>query len=47
MSHKELMKFKEAAARIARECNTPAKAQAFLTKVGYLDANGQVAEKYK
>lgn len=47
MSHKELMKFKEAAAKIAREYSTPEKAQQLLTKIGYLDADGQVAEKYK
>lgn len=47
MSHKELQKFKEAAAKIERECNTPEKAREILIKVGYLDADGRVAEKYR
>lgn len=47
MSHKELEKFKEAAAKIAREYDTPEKARELLTKVGYLNAEGEVAEKYR
>jgi len=47
MSHEELQKFKEAAAKIAREYNTPQKAREFLTRMGYLNANGEVAEKYR
>lgn len=47
MSPRELQKFKEAAARIAREYNTPEKAREFLIKTGYLNANGQVAESYR
>ena len=47
MSHKELQKFKEAAAKIEREHDTPEKARKILIKIGYLDANGQVAEKYQ
>lgn len=47
MSHKELQKFKEAAAKIAREHDTPAKAREILTKIGYLNPNGEVAEKYR
>jgi hypothetical protein len=47
MSHKELEKFKEAAAKIAREHDTPEKARELLTKMGYLNADGEVAEKYR
>lgn len=47
MSRKELEKFKEAAAKLAREHNTPEKAREMLTKIGYLNADGQVAEKYR
>jgi hypothetical protein len=47
MSHKELQKFKEAAAKIARENDTPEKAKAILIEIGYLNANGEVAEKFR
>jgi hypothetical protein len=47
MSHKELQKFKEAAAKIACEYDTPEKAREFLVKIGYLDANGEVAERFR
>jgi hypothetical protein len=47
MSRKELQKFKEAAAKMAREHNTPQKAREILTKIGYLNDNGEVAEKYR
>lgn len=47
MSRKELQKFKEAAAKIAREHDTPQKAREILTKVGYLNADGKVAEKFR
>jgi hypothetical protein len=45
MSHKEFLKFKEAVAKIDRECNTPEKAREFLIQSGYLTEDGQVAEK--
>ena len=47
MSRKELQKFKEAAEKIARENDTPQKAREILTKIGYLNANGEVAEKFR
>jgi hypothetical protein len=47
MSREELQRFKEAAAKIAREHDTPEKAREFLTKIGYLNANGEVAEKFR
>jgi|FreactTroBogLake_1042271.scaffolds.fasta_scaffold182663_1 hypothetical protein len=47
MGHKELQKFKEAAAKIEREYNTPEKAREILIKIGYLDGDGQLAEKYR
>jgi len=47
MGRKELQKFKEAAAKIAREHDTPEKAREFLTKIGYLNADGEIAEKYR
>jgi hypothetical protein len=47
MSRKELQKFKEAAAKIAREHDTPEKARELLTKIGYLNSDGEVAEKYR
>jgi hypothetical protein len=47
MSHKEFLKFKAAAEKIERECNTPEKAGQFLIKIGYLNPDGQVAEKYR
>ena len=47
MSRKELQKFKEAAAKIAREHDTPEKARKLLTKIGYLNSDGEVAEKYR
>lgn len=47
MNHKDFLKFKEAAERIERECDTPAKAREFLTKAGFLDPDGQVSEKYR
>jgi len=47
MSPKELQQFKEAAAKIAREHDTPEKAMQLLIKMGYLDANGEVSEKYR
>jgi hypothetical protein len=47
MTPKELKKFKEAAEKIERECNTPEKAGQFLIKIGYLNPDGQVAEKYR
>lgn len=47
MTAKELKRFKEAAEAINRECDTPEKARQFLVKIGYLNPNGQVAEKYR
>ena len=47
MSRKELQKFKEAAEKILRENDTPEKAKEFLVKVGYLNPNGEVAEKFR
>ncbi|MFZ0744381.1 MAG: hypothetical protein WAM85_08235 [Terracidiphilus sp.] len=47
MSRKELQKLKEAAAKIARENDTPAKAREILTKIGYLNREGEVAEEYR
>ncbi len=47
MSRKELEKFKEAAAKIARENDTPEKAREILAKIGYLNTDGEVAEKYR
>ena len=47
MSPKEFRKFKEAAEKIDRECDTPEKARAFLIKIGYLNPDGQRAEKYR
>jgi hypothetical protein len=46
MSRKELQKLKEAAAKIARENDTPAKAREILIKIGYLNRDGEVAEEY-
>jgi len=47
MSHKEFLKFKKAIAKIDRECNTPEKAREILVRIGYLNADGQLAEKYR
>jgi hypothetical protein len=47
MSPKELKKFKEAIEKIDRENNTPEKAREYLIKIGYLTADGQLAEKYR
>ena len=47
MGRKELLKFKEAAAKMAREHDTPEKAREILIKIGYLNADGEVAEKFR
>jgi hypothetical protein len=47
MSHKEFLKFKKAIAKIDRECNTPEKAREILVRIGYLNADGQLTEKYR
>lgn len=47
MSPKELKKFKEAIEKIDREYNTPEKARELLIKSGYLNADGQIDEKYR
>jgi hypothetical protein len=47
MTPKELKKFKEAIAKIDREYNTPEKAKELLIRAGYLEPDGQVAEKFR
>jgi hypothetical protein len=47
MTPKELKKFKEAAATLRRRLDTPEKRRAFLVKIGYLNPDGQVAERYR
>jgi hypothetical protein len=47
MGRRELLKLKEAAEKIAREHDTPKKTREILTKIGYLDSNGEVAERYR
>lgn len=47
MSRKELERFKEAAAKVAREHDTPEKARDLLIRIGYLSADGAVAERYR
>jgi hypothetical protein len=47
MSPKEFKKFKEAAEKLNREHNTPEKARELLIKIGYLDPDGKVAERYR
>jgi hypothetical protein len=45
MSLKELEAFKQAAAEIERECNTPQKVREILIEVGYLDVDGRVVSE--
>ena len=47
MSHKEFLKFKEAAEVLQRKLDTPEKRKALLVKIGYLNPDGQVAERYR
>jgi len=47
MSPKELKKFKEAAEKLERKLDTPEKRKAILVKIGYLNRDGQVAERYR
>jgi hypothetical protein len=47
MSPKEFKKFKETAEKLNREHNTPEKARELLIKIGYLDPDGKVAERYR
>jgi hypothetical protein len=47
MSHKEFLKFKAAAEKLNREHNTPEKARELLIKIGYLNPDGQIAERYR
>jgi len=47
MTRYELQKIKEAAARFERECNTPEKIKAHLIKIGYLNEDGEVAQKHR
>jgi hypothetical protein len=47
MTPKELKKFKEAAEKLDREHDTPEKARELLIKIGYLDPDGKVNEKFR
>ena len=47
MSPRDLQKFKEAAEKLGREHDTPEKARELLIKIGYLNTDGQIAEKYR
>jgi hypothetical protein len=47
MSPRDLQKFKEAAEKLNREHDTPEKARELLIKIGYLNPNGQVAERFR
>jgi hypothetical protein len=47
MTPKELKKFKEAAKTLRRRLDTPEKRKALLVKIGYLNQDGQVAERYR
>ncbi|MGA9072051.1 MAG: hypothetical protein WB424_17440 [Terracidiphilus sp.] len=47
MSPKELQRFKEAAEKLDREHDTPEKARELFIKIGYLNPDGQVAERYR
>jgi hypothetical protein len=47
MSPKELKALKEAAEKLERELDTPEKRKAMLVKIGYLNPDGQVAERYR
>jgi hypothetical protein len=47
MTPKQLKKFKEAAEKLEREHNTPEKARELFIKIGILNSDGTVAEKYR
>jgi len=47
MSPTELKRFKEAAEKLQRKLDTPEKRKALLVKIGYLNPDGQVAERYR
>jgi hypothetical protein len=47
MTPKQLKKFKEAAEELQRRLDTPEKRKALLIKIGYLNPDGQVAERYR
>ncbi|MGD0800972.1 MAG: hypothetical protein ABR906_06635 [Terracidiphilus sp.] len=47
MSPRELKKFKEAAEKLQRSLDTPEKRKAILVKIGYLNPDGQIAERYR
>jgi len=45
MSRHELDLLKKAAAKFARECNTPEKATAHLIKIGYLNKRARAVKQ--
>jgi hypothetical protein len=47
MSPRDLQKFKEAAEKLDREHDTPEKARKLLIKIGYLNPDGQVSERFR
>jgi hypothetical protein len=47
MTPKQLKKFKEAAEALQRKLDTPEKRKALLVKIGHLNPDGQVAERYR
>ncbi len=47
MTPKQLKKFMEAADKLRRELDTPEKRKALLVEIGYLNPDGQVAERYR
>lgn len=47
MSPKELQRFKEAAEKLNREYNTPEKARELFIKIGYLNPDGKVSERFR
>ena len=47
MSPRELKKFKEAAETLQRKLDTPEKRKALLVEIGYLNPDGQLAERYR
>jgi hypothetical protein len=47
MSREELQKLREVAEKMARENDTPEKARELLIKIGYLNADGTVAEQVR
>ncbi|HEY1256950.1 MAG TPA: hypothetical protein VGF01_19445 [Terracidiphilus sp.] len=47
MSPRDLQKFKEAAEKLNREHDTPEKARELLIKIGYLNPDGKVSERFQ